>query len=89
MAQILAPRPPAEIFVIAKLGADKYGGWTKMRSSGARDGERNDRDPNILRRDLTVAKRPLDFATPDGRPLPFTFHTGAPGCGSRALRSPA
>ncbi len=32
------------------------------------------RDPNILRRDLTTADLPVDFAAPDGTRIAYTFH---------------
>ncbi len=32
------------------------------------------RDANILRRDLTAARLPVDFVTPEGEKIPFTFH---------------
>ncbi len=32
------------------------------------------RDPQLLRRDLDAAGLPLDFVTPDGERLPYTFH---------------
>jgi integrase len=75
---------PLHPFAITWLRWWRDAGWSKVYGRQRTDSDavfpaRNGkagrpRDADILRRDLTAAELPLDFVTPDGKLLPYTFH---------------